>query len=116
MLFLTKVKVFPRSVSFKVLMVLKGFRDRERLGTKLELRTWAPESSSAQSPQVTCQRLVAERGSAISITALKAMLHEAIFLATFCCETSCKKDFTCNTPVLKTVTATKCCVASCKKK
>ena len=46
---------------------------------------------------------------------LKAMLQEAIFLATFCCETSCKKDFTCNTPVLKPATATKCCVASCKK-
>ena len=43
------------------------------------------------------------------------MLHEAIFLATFCCETSCKKDFTCNTPVLQPATATKCCVASCKK-
>ena len=41
----------------------------------------------------------------------KAMLHEAIFLATFCCETSCKKDFTCNTPVLQPATATKCCVA-----
>ena len=46
---------------------------------------------------------------------LKAMLHEAIFLATFCCETSCKKDFTRNTPVLQTATATKCCVASCKE-
>ena len=43
------------------------------------------------------------------------MLYEAIFLATFCCETSCKKDFTCNTPVLQPATATKCCVASCKK-
>ena len=32
------------------------------------------------------------------------MLHEAIFLATFCCETSCKKDFTCNTPVLQPAT------------
>ena len=42
---------------------------------------------------------------------LKAMLHEAIFLAT-CLATSCKKDFTCNTPA----TATKCCVASCKKR
>ena len=47
---------------------------------------------------------------------VKAMLHEEIFLATFCCETSCKKDFTCNTPVLQPATATKCCVASCKKK
>ena len=46
---------------------------------------------------------------------VKAMLHEAIFLATFCCETSCKKDFTCNTLVLQPATATKCCVASCKK-
>ena len=45
----------------------------------------------------------------------KAVLHEAIFLATFCCETSCKKDFTCNTPVLQPATATKCCVASYKK-
>ena len=26
-------------------MVLKGFRDRERLGTKLRLRAWASESS-----------------------------------------------------------------------
>ena len=64
MLFLTTVKVFLRSASFKALMVLKGFRDRERLGTKLELRAWAPESRSAKSPQVTCQRLVAERRSA----------------------------------------------------
>ena len=32
-----------------------------------------------------------------------------------CCETSCRKDFTCNTPVLQPATATKCCVASCKK-
>ena len=50
MLFLTTVKVFLRSVSFMVIMVLKGFRDRERLGTKLELRAWAPVSRSAQSP------------------------------------------------------------------
>ena len=67
MLFLTTVKVFLRSVSFKALMVLKGFTNRERLGTKLELRAWAPESRSALSPQVTCQRLVAERRSAILI-------------------------------------------------
>ena len=60
MLFLTTVKVSLRSVSFKALMVLKGFRNCERLGTKLELRAWAPESKSAQSPQVTCQRLNAE--------------------------------------------------------
>ena len=46
MLFPTTVKVFLLSVSFKALMVLKGFRNRERLGTKLELRAWAPESSS----------------------------------------------------------------------
>ena len=39
------------------------------------------------------------------------MLHEAIFLATFCCET----NFACNTPVLQPATATKCCVASSKK-
>ena len=38
-----------------------------RLGIKLELRAWAPESKSAQSPQVTCQRLVAKRRSAILI-------------------------------------------------
>ena len=71
MLFLTTVKVFLRSASFKALMVLKGFRDRVRLGTKLELRAWAPESRSGKSPQVTCQRLVAERRSAILITALR---------------------------------------------
>ena len=46
---------------------------------------------------------------------VKAMLHEAIFFAFFCCETSCKKGFTCDTPVLQPATATKCCVASCKK-
>ena len=46
---------------------------------------------------------------------IKAMLHEAIFLATFCCETSCNKDFKYNTPLLQPATATKCCVASCKK-
>ena len=46
---------------------------------------------------------------------VKAMLHEAIVLATFCCETSCKKNFTCNTPVLQPATATKCCVASYQK-
>ena len=56
-------------------------------------------------------------GAFIREERLKAMLHEAIFLATFCCETSCKKDFTCNNvnPVLQPATATKCCVASCKK-
>ena len=70
MLFLIMVKVFLRSVSFKALMVLKGFRNRERLGTKLELRALAQESRSAQSPQVTCQRLVAERRSAILFKAL----------------------------------------------
>ena len=53
MLFLTTVKVFLSSVSFKALMVLKGFRNRERLGTKLRLRAWAPEScpESISSPE-----------------------------------------------------------------
>ena len=32
------------------------------------------------------------------------------------CETSCKKNFTCNTPFLQPATATKCCVSSCKKR
>ena len=47
MLFLTTVKVFLSSVSFKALMVLKGFRNRERLDTKLRLRASASSPESA---------------------------------------------------------------------
>ena len=38
MLFLTTVKVFLSSVSFKALVVLKGFRNCESLGTRIQPR------------------------------------------------------------------------------
>ena len=70
MLFLTTMKFFLSSVSFKALMVLKGFRNRERLGTKAKLRTWTLESSpkSAGPLSVVCCReeigqFITDRGS-----------------------------------------------------
>ena len=45
MLFLTTVKFCLSSISFKALIVVNSFRNREGLGIKSKLRTWERESS-----------------------------------------------------------------------
>ena len=61
MLFLTMVKFFLSSISFKALIVVNNFRD---------VRGWAPNRSiepgnenPAKSPQALCQRLSARRAA-----------------------------------------------------
>ena len=61
MLFLTMVKFFLSSISFKALIVVNNFRD---------VRDWAPNRSRepgnenpAKSPQALCQRLSARRAA-----------------------------------------------------
>ena len=61
MLFLTMVKFFLTSISFKALIVVNNFRD---------VRGWAPNRSRepgnenpAKSPQALCQRLSARRAA-----------------------------------------------------
>ena len=61
MLFLTTVKFFLSSISFKALIVVNNFRN---------VRGWAPNRSRepgnenpAKSPQALCQRLVARRAA-----------------------------------------------------
>ena len=61
MLFLTMVKFFLSSISFKALIVVNNFRD---------VRGWAPNRSRepgnenpAKSPQALCQRLSARRAA-----------------------------------------------------
>ena len=61
MLFLTTVKFFLCSISFKALIVVNNFRD---------VRGWAPNrtresgnENPAKSPQALCQRLDARRAA-----------------------------------------------------
>ena len=61
MLFLTTVKFFLSSISFKALIVVNNFRN---------VRGWAPNRSRepgnenpAKSPQALCQRLAARRAA-----------------------------------------------------
>ena len=66
MLFLTMVKLFLSSISFKALIVVNNFRD---------VRGWAPNRSRepgnenpAKSPQALCQRLSARRAAILPRT------------------------------------------------
>ena len=45
MRFLTTVNFSLSSISFKALIVVNSFRNREGLGTKPKLRTWVGDSS-----------------------------------------------------------------------
>ena len=66
MLFLTMVKFFLSSISFKALIVVNNFRD---------VRGWAPNrirepgnENPAKSPQALCQRLSARRAAILPRT------------------------------------------------
>ena len=63
MLFLTTVKFFLSSISFKALIVVNSFRN---------VRGWAPKrnrepgnENPAKSPQALCQRLAARRAAVL---------------------------------------------------
>ena len=76
-LFPTRVKLFLSSLSFKALMVVNSFRNRERLGTKPKLRTWERESSQESTGSLSA---VGRRRSAIlSLSCRRIFFKEEIF-------------------------------------
>ena len=96
----------------------KWFRVEDGLGTNLR-NAQSTLDSTFPSPSALIRNLSLRR-SAISKTTAYESKGRGNFSCNLSrnkrCETSCKKDWTCNTPVLQPATATKCWVASCKKR
>ena len=77
MLFLTTVKFFLSSISFKALIVVNNFRN---------VRGWAPNRSRepgnenpAKSPQALCQRLAARRAAILPGTPARSQKNKLEF-------------------------------------
>ena len=69
MFFLTAVKFFLSSISFKALIVVNSFQNHEGLGTKLNLRTWVRDSSQESASSLSAVgcpesgHFISDRGS-----------------------------------------------------